>query len=206
MCYTCVICVIDVDTHEIDEKSIITYISSLYDVFPEPPQVHPLYESVSWFEIWIDRDGVENWNVLNFFSFHLQKYSESIDEVDIEMTREQTIHEEKKRYDGFFFNVIAFGDFGWLDESKLESRRPSFAFLMCERTNEEVVILKTSSYAENRQFILSLCIYVCSSLLLKWQIFDFWEIFLLKFFFRDRPHWCTFYIFPAIFVGGSSRS
>lgn len=39
--------VADVDTHEIDEKSIITYISSLYDVFPEPPPVHPLYDSVS---------------------------------------------------------------------------------------------------------------------------------------------------------------
>ncbi|XP_065222471.1 microtubule-actin cross-linking factor 1 isoform X5 [Planococcus citri] len=62
----------DVDTHEIDEKSIITYISSLYDVFPEPPPVHPLYES---------------------------KYSESIEEVNMEMTREQTIHEEKKRSD-----------------------------------------------------------------------------------------------------------
>uniref|UniRef100_A0A8D8X998 Dystonin n=1 Tax=Cacopsylla melanoneura TaxID=428564 RepID=A0A8D8X998_9HEMI len=37
----------DVDTHEIDEKSIITYISSLYDVFPEPPAVHPLYDSES---------------------------------------------------------------------------------------------------------------------------------------------------------------
>ncbi|XP_075219843.1 dystonin-like protein short stop isoform X29 [Lycorma delicatula] len=37
----------DVDTHEIDEKSIITYISSLYDVFPEPPPIHPLYDSES---------------------------------------------------------------------------------------------------------------------------------------------------------------
>ncbi|XP_046680771.1 dystonin isoform X32 [Homalodisca vitripennis] len=37
----------DVDTHEIDEKSIITYISSLYDVFPEPPALHPLYDSES---------------------------------------------------------------------------------------------------------------------------------------------------------------
>lgn len=37
----------DVDTHEIDEKSIITYISSLHEVFPEPPRLHPLYDSVS---------------------------------------------------------------------------------------------------------------------------------------------------------------
>nr|XP_024217729.1 microtubule-actin cross-linking factor 1 isoform X6 [Halyomorpha halys] len=35
----------DVDTHEIDEKSIITYISSMYDVFPEPPFAHPLYDN-----------------------------------------------------------------------------------------------------------------------------------------------------------------
>lgn len=34
----------DVDTHEPDEKSLITYISSLYDVFPEPPAMHPLYD------------------------------------------------------------------------------------------------------------------------------------------------------------------
>ena len=32
------------DTSEPDEKSLITYISSLYDVFPEPPTVHPLYD------------------------------------------------------------------------------------------------------------------------------------------------------------------
>ncbi|GBM08716.1 Plectin [Araneus ventricosus] len=31
----------DVDTPEPDEKSIITYISSMYDVFPEPPAYHP---------------------------------------------------------------------------------------------------------------------------------------------------------------------
>ncbi|GFY59276.1 plectin [Trichonephila inaurata madagascariensis] len=31
----------DVDTPEPDEKSLITYISSLYDVFPEPPAYHP---------------------------------------------------------------------------------------------------------------------------------------------------------------------
>jgi dystonin len=36
--------VIDVDTPEPDEKSLITYISSLYDVFPEPPVIHPLYD------------------------------------------------------------------------------------------------------------------------------------------------------------------
>lgn len=27
----------DVDTPEPDEKSVITYVSQLYDVFPEPP-------------------------------------------------------------------------------------------------------------------------------------------------------------------------
>ncbi|XP_073988701.1 dystonin-like protein short stop isoform X27 [Rhodnius prolixus] len=37
----------DVDTHEPDEKSIITYISSMYDVFPEPPAAHPLYDNES---------------------------------------------------------------------------------------------------------------------------------------------------------------
>ncbi|XP_044265475.1 dystonin isoform X25 [Tribolium madens] len=35
----------DVDTHEPDEKSLITYISSLHEVFPEPPAIHPLYDS-----------------------------------------------------------------------------------------------------------------------------------------------------------------
>lgn len=34
----------DVDTHEPDEKSMITYLSSLYDVFPEPPHMHPLFD------------------------------------------------------------------------------------------------------------------------------------------------------------------
>ncbi|XP_049817745.1 dystonin isoform X11 [Aethina tumida] len=34
----------DVDTHEPDEKSLITYISSLHEVFPEPPTIHPLYD------------------------------------------------------------------------------------------------------------------------------------------------------------------
>ncbi|XP_059224754.1 dystonin isoform X30 [Stomoxys calcitrans] len=37
----------DVDTNEPDEKSLITYISSLYDVFPEPPSIHPLYDMES---------------------------------------------------------------------------------------------------------------------------------------------------------------
>lgn len=37
--------VADVDTPEPDEKSLITYISSLYDVFPEPPSIHPLYDA-----------------------------------------------------------------------------------------------------------------------------------------------------------------
>lgn len=38
---------LDVDTNEPDEKSLITYISSLYDVFPDPPVNHPLLDSVS---------------------------------------------------------------------------------------------------------------------------------------------------------------
>jgi hypothetical protein len=37
----------DVDTNEPDEKSMITYLSSLYDVFPEPPQMHPLFDMES---------------------------------------------------------------------------------------------------------------------------------------------------------------
>ncbi|CAG9792784.1 unnamed protein product [Diatraea saccharalis] len=37
----------DVDTHEPDEKSLITYISSLYETFPEPPPVHPLFDAES---------------------------------------------------------------------------------------------------------------------------------------------------------------
>ncbi|XP_028029404.1 dystonin isoform X13 [Bombyx mandarina] len=37
----------DVDTHEPDEKSLITYISSLYETFPEPPAVHPLFDAES---------------------------------------------------------------------------------------------------------------------------------------------------------------
>ncbi|KAK9887502.1 hypothetical protein WA026_023054 [Henosepilachna vigintioctopunctata] len=37
----------DVDTHEPDEKSLITYISSLHEVFPEPPAIHPLFDSVA---------------------------------------------------------------------------------------------------------------------------------------------------------------
>ena len=35
------------DTSQPDEKSLITYISSLYDVFPEPPRLHPLYDTES---------------------------------------------------------------------------------------------------------------------------------------------------------------
>lgn len=35
------------DTNEPDEKSLITYISSLYDVFPEPPAIHPLFDMES---------------------------------------------------------------------------------------------------------------------------------------------------------------
>ncbi|XP_025831436.1 plectin [Agrilus planipennis] len=37
----------DVDTHEPDEKSLITYISSLHEVFPEPPPIHPLYDAAA---------------------------------------------------------------------------------------------------------------------------------------------------------------
>ncbi|GBP20867.1 Plectin [Eumeta japonica] len=37
----------DVDTHEPDEKSLITYISSLYETFPEPAPVHPLFDAES---------------------------------------------------------------------------------------------------------------------------------------------------------------
>ncbi|XP_065166739.1 dystonin isoform X7 [Atheta coriaria] len=37
----------DVDTHEPDEKSLITYISSLHEVFPEPPAIHPLYDAMA---------------------------------------------------------------------------------------------------------------------------------------------------------------
>lgn len=35
------------DTHQPDEKSLITYISSLHEVFPEPPPIHPLYDSAA---------------------------------------------------------------------------------------------------------------------------------------------------------------
>lgn len=55
---------LDVDTPEPDEKSLITYISSLYDVFPNPPALHPLYDPVSAKFI------------LFFFLFFPQKYSE----------------------------------------------------------------------------------------------------------------------------------
>ena len=37
----------DVDTPEPDEKSVLTYVSSLYDIFPSPPDSHPLYDVVS---------------------------------------------------------------------------------------------------------------------------------------------------------------
>ncbi|CAG9834356.1 unnamed protein product [Diabrotica balteata] len=37
----------DVDTPNPDEKSLITYISSLHEVFPEPPPIHPLYDSAA---------------------------------------------------------------------------------------------------------------------------------------------------------------
>ncbi|CAG9820406.1 unnamed protein product [Phaedon cochleariae] len=37
----------DVDTHNPDEKSLITYISSLHEVFPEPPAIHPLFDSAA---------------------------------------------------------------------------------------------------------------------------------------------------------------
>lgn len=35
------------DTPQPDEKSLITYISSLHEVFPEPPPIHPLYDAVA---------------------------------------------------------------------------------------------------------------------------------------------------------------
>ena len=41
------VCFSDVDTPEPDEKSVLTYVSSLYDVFPQPPADHPLYDAVS---------------------------------------------------------------------------------------------------------------------------------------------------------------
>lgn len=34
----------DVDTSQPDERSMITYISSIYNVFPQPPKLHPLTE------------------------------------------------------------------------------------------------------------------------------------------------------------------
>ncbi|KAL7025334.1 hypothetical protein ACKWTF_013447 [Chironomus riparius] len=37
----------DVDTSAPDEKSMITYISSIYHVFPQPPKIHPLMDSDS---------------------------------------------------------------------------------------------------------------------------------------------------------------
>lgn len=37
----------DVDTPEPDEKSLITYVSQLYEIFPEPPSIHPLFNIVS---------------------------------------------------------------------------------------------------------------------------------------------------------------
>ncbi|GFV28786.1 plectin [Trichonephila clavipes] len=44
----------DVDTPEPDEKSLITYISSLYDVFPEPPAYHPFADDDTLFTFLID--------------------------------------------------------------------------------------------------------------------------------------------------------
>lgn len=37
----------DVDTNAPDERSMITYMSSLYSVFPNPPKIHPLMENSS---------------------------------------------------------------------------------------------------------------------------------------------------------------
>lgn len=37
----------DVDTNSPDERSMITYISSIYNVFPHPPKIHPLMENGS---------------------------------------------------------------------------------------------------------------------------------------------------------------
>lgn len=64
---------LDVDTHEIDEKSIITYISSLYDVFPEPPAVHPLYDSVMNFKM------LRHCYLLNMFEIYLLTKYQIID-------------------------------------------------------------------------------------------------------------------------------
>lgn len=37
----------DVDTNSPDERSLITYISSIYNVFPQPSKIHPLMDSSS---------------------------------------------------------------------------------------------------------------------------------------------------------------
>lgn len=37
----------DVDTSQPDERSMITYISTIYNVFPQPPKLHPLTEMSS---------------------------------------------------------------------------------------------------------------------------------------------------------------
>lgn len=37
----------DVDTNSPDERSMITYISSIYKVFPRPPKIHPLIDTSS---------------------------------------------------------------------------------------------------------------------------------------------------------------
>ena len=54
----------DVDTPEPDEKSLITYISSLYDVFPEPPAIHPLYDEKAQYQLDEYKDlakSLQNW-------------------------------------------------------------------------------------------------------------------------------------------------
>ena len=49
-----VVCVLDIDVDEPDEKSIMTYVSSLYDVFPEVPSVE---QSVR------DNVSAQNWGI-----------------------------------------------------------------------------------------------------------------------------------------------
>ena len=52
---------LDVDTNEPDEKSMITYLSSLYDVFPEPPQMHPLFDMDSQRRVQEYRESAQTW-------------------------------------------------------------------------------------------------------------------------------------------------
>ena len=54
----------DVDVNEPDEKSLITYVSSLYDVFPEVPTVEQsLRDNVS---IWVLNNNDENYMAYDY--------------------------------------------------------------------------------------------------------------------------------------------